>query len=61
MVECEYCGAKFYPGDGAWDDGDYMCPGCISGHIEEAEKEEREQSQEPKLSMTVKVDVKRRH
>ena len=38
MPICEECGKEFSAGDGAWDDGDYMCGECIAGHIEKSER-----------------------
>lgn len=37
MVTCEYCGQKFDPTDGAWDNSDYMCPDCIERYRGDAE------------------------
>jgi hypothetical protein len=47
MPICEECGKEFQAGDGAWDDGDYMCGDCIAGHIEKSERSE-EQSRSDK-------------
>lgn len=40
MATCGYCGKEFYPGDGTWDNGDYMCGECIARHIEKNERSE---------------------
>jgi len=44
MATCEYCGKQFYPGDGLWDDGDYMCGECLAKHIEQAKHREKTQN-----------------
>lgn len=50
MVICEYCDNPFNVSEGAWDDGDYMCPDCIAGYIERSEKNRRNQQRQPKFS-----------
>lgn len=49
MPICEECGKEFYAGDGAWDDGDYMCGECIAGHAEDAERKEQKSSSNKQL------------
>jgi hypothetical protein len=44
MPICEWCGKEFFAGDGAWDDGDYMCGECIAAHIDDSEQEEQNTS-----------------
>jgi hypothetical protein len=41
MATCEYCGRPFNVSEGAWDDGDYMCPERISGFIKKSERSEQ--------------------
>ena len=36
MVICEYCGKPFNVSEGAYDDGDCMCPERIAGYIEKS-------------------------
>lgn len=42
MPTCEYCGKEFYAGDGAWDNGVYMCGECIAEHVEKSERADKE-------------------
>lgn len=39
MPNCEQCGAAFYAGDGAWDDGDYLCAECIRQHLTKTQQD----------------------
>ena len=49
MPTCEQCGKEFYAGDGAWDDGDYMCGECIAGHVDDAERKEQNSPSDKQL------------
>ena len=42
MATCDYCGKEFYPGDGAWGNGDYTCGECLAAQIEESERKHSE-------------------
>lgn len=50
MVICEYCDKPFNVSEGAWDNGNYMCPDCIAGYIEKSERNQRNQQRKLKLS-----------
>jgi hypothetical protein len=60
MPTCEDCGNEFYAGDGAWDDGDYMCGECIARHIADAEYMGGKSESEQKQPMPITSPTKKR-
>jgi hypothetical protein len=59
MATCDQCGKEFYAGDGAWDDGDYMCGECIAGHIEDAEQKEQKNLPPKNTKCSTSINIKK--